>query len=596
MRDTTNPGFYHTIEQIRNKVTLSEYIGKDVILQKKGKEYLGLCPFHNERTPSFTVNDSKNFYHCFGCGAHGDAVGYTMERRNMPFIEAVNFLANQYGISLPRIDDYKVFAEEKKKRNTLYDVMEKTCAYFQRNLKTSLSAEKARQYLQKRNISSESVSKFRIGFCDGSCVAFLQKQGISYEMLSEAGVVSGHPNNPKDKFTGRITFPIFDANERVIAFGGRAISTGQNPKYLNSPETALFQKRSSLFNLYSACQHTKSSPLIVVEGYVDVITMVQNGFPQTVAALGTAFTEEHISKIWQYSNYPILCFDGDAAGLKAATRAAISALPLLTPGKTLFFCYLPENLDPDELIYKYGQASMQKQISAAIPLCDVVWNHLLAKYTDDPATPFLPEDKIALKNDIVKIASSIGNPEIGAAYKSALFDKFFLLFGKNKEKSSNNAKKTLLLNSLNLKRNNVVAQKIILGILLIVPILLQELDEFLLRTNFDDLDLLEIKEWLLSMYFLDTNFDEEAFMQQRNAFLGKIGMDVLKTHASFLFNKNVTNGEILQRWKDIWSCMDENIVADDVSFVSLPFSNFDKGLWSRMRTLSARSREAIKCM
>jgi hypothetical protein len=237
---------------------------------------------------------------------------------------------------------------------------------------------------------------------------------------------------------------------------------------------------------------------------------------------------------------------------------------------------------------------MQKQINSAIPLCDVVWDHLLSKYIDDSGN-LLPEDKIALKNDIAKVASSIENPEIGMAYKSSLFDKFFLFFGRNKGKNGEFKKKTPVLNNLNLKQKNVVAQKIILGILLIAPILLQDLDEFLLRTNFDDLDLLEIKEWLLIMYFQDVDFNEKTFTAQRDVFLEKIGMDVLKTHASFLFGKNVTNDEILQRWKDIWFCMEENIVPDDIS--ALPsFSGLNNGLWSRMRVLSEKSREMMRSM
>jgi hypothetical protein len=237
---------------------------------------------------------------------------------------------------------------------------------------------------------------------------------------------------------------------------------------------------------------------------------------------------------------------------------------------------------------------MQKQISSAIPLCDVVWDHLLSKYTNNSET-FLPEDKIALKNDIAKIAGTIENPEIGTAYKSVLLDKFFLFFGKNKGKSGEFKKKPLVLNNLNLKQRNVVAQKIILGILLIAPILLQDLDEFLLRTNFDDLDLLEIKEWLLSMYFQDADFGAETFAAQRDVFLVKIGMNVLKTHAAFLFSKDITNEEILQRWKDIWFCMEENIVPEGSSVLP-SLRGLNNELWRRMRVLSEKSREMMQSM
>ncbi|MDR3285390.1 MAG: toprim domain-containing protein, partial [Holosporales bacterium] len=395
--------------------------------------------------------------------------------------------------------------------------------------------------------------------------------------------------NFKNKFNNRIIFPIFNTNNKVIAFGGRLIKISQNaPKYLNSPETPIFHKGSNLFNLNFARTFTKKTSLIVVEGYMDVVMMVQNGFPQTVASLGTALTEDQISTAWRYSVHPILCFDGDAAGIMASRRAALRTLPILDSGKTLFFCYLPGELDPDEFLQEQGKDAMKGQLEKAVPLSDVIWNSLLTKYQKTANSSLLPEDQAALKKEIFDVTRLIKNPEIKKGYDSLLLGKFFSFLRKDRFFSKNPLKTSFYLKNLKFKQKSTLPQKILLGILLKVPILLLELDEFLLRIDFSDREFREIKDWLLSMHFSQADFEDDQTKRQLEVFLEKIGMNMLKTHASFLFDENVTTNDIIARWRDIWlQSIESGAVKEDLTYMSgLLKKNLNKDLWGKLKLLS----------
>src|SRR6201992_175384 len=365
------------LEELRARLPVSEVVGRRVKLKKAGREYKGLSPFQQEKTPSFTVNDQKQFYHDFSTGKHGNIFDFVMETDGVSFPEAVERLAARAGLPLPAVTPDA--ARHEQRRKTLYDVMEFAAKFFADTLASKVGA-KGRGYLADRAIAPSTQLQFRIGYVPGERFAlkeYLGAQGIPVEDMVEAGLlVSGDDIPvPWDRFRDRVMFPITDLRGRVIAFGGRALEKDAPAKYLNSPETPLFHKGDNLYNLAPARLATHNgSALVVVEGYVDVIAMVGAGFPASVAPLGTALTENQLALLWKRAAEPILCFDGDKAGQKAAWRAADLALPHLKPGKSLHFALLPEGQDPDDLARSGGRDAIEEVISAARGLADVIWS------------------------------------------------------------------------------------------------------------------------------------------------------------------------------------------------------------------------------
>src|SRR3954453_20388963 len=340
------------LDELRARLPVSEVVGRRVKLKKAGREWKGLSPFQQEKSPSFTVTDQKGFYHDFSSGKHGDIISFLMETEGVGFTEAVERLAAMAGGPLPAATPEA--ARHEQRRKTLYDVMELAAKFFARTL-ASRNGPKARAYLGDRAISPTVQLQFRIGYAPPDRFSLkepLGSHGIPVEDMVEAGLlVSGDDIPvPYDRFRDRVMFPIADLRGRVIAFGGRALEKDVAAKYMNSPETPLFHKGDNLYNLSTARQATHNgSPLIVVEGYGDVIAMGTAGVAATVAPLGTALTENQLMLLWKMAEEPILCFDGDKAGQKAAFRAADLALPHLKPGKSLRFALLPEGQDPDDL-------------------------------------------------------------------------------------------------------------------------------------------------------------------------------------------------------------------------------------------------------
>ena len=365
------------LEELRARLPVSEVVGRRVKLKKAGREFKGLSPFQQEKSPSFTVNDQKGFYHDFSSGKHGDIISFLMETEGVGFTEAVERLASMAGMALPAATPDA--ARHEQRRKTLHDVMELAAKFFADTL-ASRNGAKARGYLGDRGISPATQLQFRLGYAPPDRFALkehLGAQGISTEDMVEAGLLVAGEDKPVpfDRFRDRVMFPITDVRGRVIAFGGRALEKDVPAKYLNSPETPLFHKGDNLYNLSTARQATHNgSPLIVVEGYVDVIAMVTAGFGGAVAPLGTALTENQLALLWKMADEPILCFDGDRAGQKAAYRAADLALPALLPGKSLRFALLPEGQDPDDLARSGGRVAIEEVISAARPLVDMLWS------------------------------------------------------------------------------------------------------------------------------------------------------------------------------------------------------------------------------
>src|ERR1700733_10608878 len=406
------------LDELRARLPVSEVVGRRVKLKKAGREWKGLSPFQQEKSPSFTVNDQKGFYHDFSSGKHGDIISFLMETEGVAFTEAVERLASMAGMALPAVTPDA--ARHEQRRKTLYDVMELAAKFFADTL-ASRNGAKARGYLGDRGISPATQLQFRIGYASGERFAlkeYLGAQGIPVEDMIEAGLLVAGDDIPVpwDRFRDRVMFPITDLRGRVIAFGGRALEKDTPAKYLNSPETPLFHKGDNLYNLAPARLATHNgSALVVVEGYVDVIAMVGAGFPASVAPLGTALTENQLMLLWKMADEPILCFDGDKAGQKAAWRAAELALPHLKPGKSLRFALLPEGQDPDDLARSGGRGAVEEVIAAARGLADVIWSREIEGGSSAP-----PERRAALEAKIGELTNGIRDEIVRRYYRQHL--------------------------------------------------------------------------------------------------------------------------------------------------------------------------------
>jgi DNA primase len=409
------------LDDLRARLPVSEVVGRRVKLKKSGREWRGLSPFQQEKTPSFFVNDQKQAWFDFSSGKNGNIFDFLIQTEGLSFPEAVERLAAMAGVALPAVTPDA--ARHEQRRKTLYDVMELAAKFFADTLASRVGA-KARGYLADRAISPNTQLQFRIGYAPGERFALkehLGSQGIPVEDMVEAGLLIGGDDIPVpyDRFRDRVMFPITDVRGRVIAFGGRALEKDVAAKYLNSPETPLFHKGDNLYNLAPARLATHNgSPLVVVEGYVDVIAMVGAGYPGSVAPLGTALTENQLAQLWKMADEPILCFDGDRAGQKAAWRAADLALPNLLPGKSLRFALLPEGQDPDDLARSGGRAAIEEVIGAARGLAEVIWSREI-----EGGSFATPERRAALEARIGELSNAIRDEVVRRYYRQDLAER-----------------------------------------------------------------------------------------------------------------------------------------------------------------------------
>ncbi|MGJ4954933.1 DNA primase [Bradyrhizobium sp. HKCCYLRH2015] len=414
------------LDELRARLPVSDVVGKRVKLKKAGREWKGLSPFQQEKTPSFYVNDQKGFYHDFSSGKHGNIFDFVMETEGCSFPEAVERLAGIAGLALPAVTPDA--ARQERQRKTLYDVMELAAKFFSDTL-ASRHGARARGYLADRAILPQTQLQFRLGYAPPDRFGlkeYLGAQGVPVADMVEAGLLVGGDDIPVpyDRFRDRVMFPITDLRGRVIAFGGRALQKDVPAKYLNSPETPLFHKGDNLYNLPSARQAAHNgAPMIVVEGYVDVIALVAAGFAGAVAPLGTALTESQLSLIWKMVDEPILCFDGDRAGQKAAYRAADLALPHLKPGKSLRFALLPEGQDPDDLVRSGGRGAVEEVLKVAKPLAEVIWSREI-----EGGSFSTPERRAALEARIGQLTGGIADEVVRRYYKQDLSDRLYRAF------------------------------------------------------------------------------------------------------------------------------------------------------------------------
>jgi len=418
------------LDELKARLPVSEVVGRRVKLVRSGREFKGLSPFNKEKTPSFFVNDQKQAWFDFSSGKNGSIFDFVMQSEGVSFPEAVERLAQMAGMPLPKVSREDEARDARRK--TLHDVVELAAKFFQDTL-ASRTGAKARGYLADRGLDPATQLKFRLGFAPGERFALkehLGSHGIPVEDMVEAGLLISGDDIPLpfDRFRDRVMFPISDLRGRVIAFGGRALEKDAQAKYLNSPETPLFHKGATLYNIAAARQAAhdggqKGAPIIAVEGYVDVIAMVTAGFPATVAPLGTALTEDQLALLWKMADEPVLCFDGDGAGLRAAYRAVDLAMPRLKPGKSLKFALLPQGQDPDDLVRSGGREAVSDVIAAARPLAGMLWARETEGHSFDT-----PERRAALEARVNEVTAAIADDAVRKYYRqdfSARLSQFF---------------------------------------------------------------------------------------------------------------------------------------------------------------------------
>ena len=399
------------IEDLRQRVPLSDIIGRRVKLVRKGRRFSGLCPFHSEKTPSFSVVDDDGFYHCFGCGAHGDAISFLREMDGLDFMEAVERLADMAGLAMPKSTHIDPMVT--RQRKVALDILEETARYFEARLRAG-AGRNAVHFIKQRGLDGATVKKFRIGYAPKSGLrAVLAGKGFSDDDMILAGVLGKSDRDGRlyEYFRDRVIFPIENRQGKVVAFGARALGDVQ-PKYLNSAESPTFYKKAVLYGWVQARKAVRSKlPLVVVEGYMDVIAVQRSCVAAAVAPLGTALTPEQIGLLWKLHDEPILCFDGDEAGQRAQLRALERILPLLEPGRSVRLAMLPAGKDPDDVISESGPEGLRKILGSTKALVDVMWTTTAAQFDTQQ-----PEARAQFWQSMRGLVRSIGNNQVRGAY------------------------------------------------------------------------------------------------------------------------------------------------------------------------------------
>ena len=507
-----------TLNEIKDKISVSQVVEKTVQLKKRGKEFIGLSPFTKERTPSFTVNDEKQFYHCFSTNKHGDIFTFLVEVGGLSFPEAVEKLADEAGVRLRTFSP----AEEEKfnKSKKLYEALEISKSFFSSQIFDNDNSL-ALKYLKNRGLSNDIINSYEIGYAPkgNKLEKFLISKGVSHEIMTLAGMTIKDENkkdNFYDRFRNRIIFPIRDIRNRVVGFGGRVINADDQPKYLNSPETPVFHKGGLLYNFSKIRPNIRNNDnLIVVEGYMDVVSLASKGFHNAVAPLGTALTETQLNLLWKETDSPIICFDGDKAGKQASFRASEIALKLLKPNKTLRFINLPDNLDPDDYIKNNGLENFNKYIKNASPLTVIIWDSCLQESNIET-----PEGKAGFETLLRRKLSLINDKSIkkhyGLLFKEML-DKFFYSkkFDKKISKFDYNEKGSRKFNNPLKIKNSILGsggqlpsdlEALVISGILIFPRLIKKHFEILESFQIENLRLRDIRDNLL--VFIKKDYSE----------------------------------------------------------------------------------------
>lgn len=578
------------LETLRTRVDLVALINQRVPLRKKGREYVACCPFHNEKTPSFTVSNTKGFYHCFGCGAHGSAIDFLICWEKLSFPESVEYLANLCGLPIPHDSFFEKKEDEKQKTQAeaLLKIHEEATLFFERKLQTS-AGEPARAYLHRRGIREEMWKKFRLGFSPSSHTSLyshLREKGYSDGLLKESGLVVTPDDTSKppfDKFRDRLIFPIFNEKNQPIAFGGRLLGPGE-PKYLNSPETLIFKKGYELYNLnFSKQSGVKNDPWVIVEGYLDVISLFQGGYEAAVAPLGTALTEHQIAKIWRFCPLPVICFDGDLAGKTASTRTVTRVLPFLKAGYSLDFISLPEAHDPDSFIMTKGMENFRKLIKdEKISLVQMAWQMIL-----ETGSFKTPEDKAKIKAEIGKLTQNIQDATIRNFYNSDLYERFAQTqYRRNFEKRPISLSTPLWKT----KNNDFLQQEVLLALLIRYPFLIESFEESLVLLELKPETFNNLKKDILEYYYLKKNLENASLVSHLNDCgwkeeLLNLSRESIEIHISFLAPQS--NQEVCKECDHILNMLKRKqfTIRDLVDAKESLKDTFNESSWQRFQEL-----------
>ncbi|GHT88997.1 DNA primase [Alphaproteobacteria bacterium] len=487
--------FNIALRRIKEKVLLSAVVVRDVQLRKKGKEFIGNCPFHNEKTGSFFVNDEKGSFYCFGCGATGDLFSYVMKKDCLSFNQAVEKLAEMAGIKLP--EKHRISHETE--RNQL--ILQKAIEFFQNNLRTN---KVAKEYCVKRNITNEVIDKFSIGYApnNNELLTYIRNCGFSNNELTASGLFVKNDFGTYQRFKNRIMFPVFDRNNQPIAFGGRAMQKDATPKYLNSSESEVFQKKETLYAYNIAYKNVnQNEPFIIAEGYIDVIILHKHGFNTAIASMGTAFSEEHLEKIWRCCDKPIVCFDGDSSGYAAMVRVASLAMSHISPEKSLKFAIIPDNEDPDSFLTKFGKQKFQEILKNSLHLVDFLWHNNKIEYAG--IAEKTPENIAKWKASLFEQISGIKDLELKKLYKSDLSNRVFELlnwrrFKKKEESPANNF-------SVNSLKKKTLREAILVYTLIKRPSIVPFVAERAAMLDFSDKNFQKLMDIILCFSECDTN-------------------------------------------------------------------------------------------
>ena len=513
--------FQKLCDELRAKISIADVVGAKVKLTRKGREYTGLCPFHNEKTPSFTVNEAKGFYHCFGCGAHGDIIKFEMDANGLTFIDAVEKLAHKVGLQLPKLSNES--HEQVEKRNTAYDIMEMAARFFEKNLRLT-GGQEALEYLYPRGFDDNIIAKFRLGYAPSGngLRAQLSSKGVTDAEMAELGLITlPEGKRPHDFFRNRVMIPIIDKRGKVIAFGGRVMD-GSQPKYLNSPETPVFNKRRVLYNLNNAreCGYDAKS-LIICEGYMDVIAMDRFGIGYAVAPLGTALTEDQIVEAWKIVNEPICCCDGDNAGIRAATRSVDRVLPILKPGYSLRYAFLPDKMDPDEFLRAKGQEEFLKVVNDTVALKDLLWRKTVEGHPLNT-----PEQKALIEKNIKDEVAKITDETVRGYYVQEMKGRVYYELGRGTWKPQANYKKSDYrrgeakqpqISMAGFAKTNLddLVARYVVSAFVCYPCLIEEYEERLLSFEIKNPDLKSLYETILDIVHDEGDITEVDILREK---------------------------------------------------------------------------------
>ncbi len=576
------------IDLLREKVRISEVIGQKVTLKKQGRDLVGLCPFHKEKSPSFQVSDTRGAFHCFGCHASGDAFRFLMDAYSYTFVDAVKEVARMTNTPLPvQAPSSPQEKEQIDQRETLYKIHEEACQWFQQQLQSS-KGYNARQYLEKRGITDGTMRQFRLGYAPSghSFQTEFAKRGYSEKDLLASGILGQGDNGIYDRFRDRLMFPIFSPRGRVIAFGGRVFGDAL-PKYLNSPETPLFSKKNCLFGSHMLREMTKNQPKVyVVEGYMDVIAMVQAGLGPAVAPLGTALTEEQIQMLWKCCPEPVLCFDGDTAGLNAAKRASERVLPLLKPGHSLNFTLLPKGEDPDSLIRGGALPLLKDLLNNAQPLFQMLWSQHVPE-----VVPKTPEQQALVRKQFLELLETITDNTIKFPYKAAANDKFFHTFRPKKGKKKEDSIQACgILTKFDTKK---LQRYILFATILNHPSLLVHVEEDFSRLEIpsSEEELNQLRDEILLKINEQPGLDKEALRYHiisrgYERLLASIQSSDIYQHASFAKPQSSLE-DAREGWQDVWYMLEEKdmLAVQREELRRQLIESFDSDTWTRFNAL-----------